>query len=175
MIKPKSSSMLQLLPYQEIGYQWLLKHIINKQGCILADDMGLGKTLQIIATILHFKNNNYIHNRNKVLIVVPLGLILNWVTEFTKFAPSIKIHVYHDKINNGKRNITKDCDIILTAYSLLVKDFKNFDREWLFIIIDEAQRIKNPETKIAKAIKSIKALHKIAITGTPFENNLSIM
>jgi hypothetical protein len=162
----------KLYPYQEIGFNWLLKNIQNKEGCILADDMGLGKTLQIISVLLHLKNINYINYKQKVLIIVPLSLIKNWLNEFEKFAPNIKIHIYHDNFDNAKRKIIDDCEVIITAYSMILQDFKEFDIDWLFLILDEAQKIKNPKIETTHKITSIKALHKIALTGTPFENNL---
>lgn len=162
----------KLYPYQEIGFNWLLKNIANKEGCILADDMGLGKTLQIIAVLLHLKNTNYINNKQKVLLIVPLSLISNWLKEFSKFAPDIKIHVYHHNFINGKREIIDNCEVIITAYSMILQDFNKFNIEWSFLILDEAQKIKNHEIKTTRKINSIKAIHKIALTGTPFENNL---
>lgn len=163
----------KLYPYQIDGYHWLLKHIQNKEGCIIADDMGLGKTIQIISVLLYLTNIHYINKDRKVLVIVPYGLILTWKKEFNMFAPSIKVHIYHDKIPNiGQRELNIECDVIITSYSLIKKDFHKFNCSWLFIIVDEAQKIKNLSTKTNVIINSINATHKIALSGTPLENNL---
>ncbi|OJW72146.1 MAG: helicase SNF2 [Candidatus Amoebophilus sp. 36-38] len=158
----------QLRPYQERGFSWLVQNIETNFGSILADDMGLGKTLQVIATILYFKNVGFLAN-NGVLIVAPTTLLSNWQREVERFAPDLKLLVYHGQ----KRELNRDCDIVITSYGLARRDTKLFNKiDWFLLVIDEAQQIKNPATEQTKAIKSIKAQHKIAMSGTPVENRL---
>lgn len=157
-----------LRPYQKNGYSWLLQNIDMGFGSILADDMGLGKTLQTIAVLLHLKNTNRIAEK-KVIIVVPSSLIMNWHNEIERFAPTLKVKVYH---SNG-REMEGDFDILLTSYALVQRDIEKINKKsWFLVIIDEAQNIKNPLTKQSKAVKSLNADHKIALSGTPVENRL---
>lgn len=157
-----------LRPYQENGFNWLLQNIDLGFGCILADDMGLGKTLQVISVILHLKNTKQIE-QEKVLIVAPSSLVINWQNEISRFAPDLRVKVYH----GSKRDMNGDFDVVLTSYALIQRDIKKINSyDWFLEVIDEAQNIKNPNTKQAKAVKSVEARHKIALSGTPVENRL---
>ena len=159
-----------LREYQQRGFMWNINNLLNGFGSILADDMGLGKTIQAIATLLYLKENNYI--KNNILIVVPTSLLTNWTNELDKFAPSLSYFAFY-----GAKRVMKKADIILTTYDLVRRDIEIFKDSKQFkidcFIIDEAQKIKNPDTNITKAIKSLKAKYKIALSGTPVENNLS--
>ena len=159
----------ELRPYQKIGYSWLIQNIQHGFGSILADDMGLGKTIQVLSAILYFKEQNKFDNESS-LIIVPPTLISNWENEIKKFAPELTYYIYHGS------NMTfplEEYDIILTSYGVVRLDLDMFlDENWLLCVIDEAQNIKNPNTEQTKAIKSIKASTKIALTGTPIENRL---
>ena len=160
----------ELRPYQKIGYSWLIHNIKNGYGSILADDMGLGKTIQVLATILYFKEKNLLETE-PTLIIVPPTLISNWEQEINKFTPELTYYIYH-----GSNRIfpIDDYDIILTSYSVVRLDLEMFlDRKWLICVIDEAQNIKNPSTQQTKAIKTVDAFNKIALTGTPIENKLT--
>ena len=159
----------ELRPYQKIGYSWLIQNIHYKFGSILADDMGLGKTIQILSAILYFKEKNQFDNEPS-LIIVPPTLISNWENEIKKFTPELTYHIYH----GPNRTFPLDeYDIILTSYGVVRLDLDMFsDENWLLCVIDEAQNIKNPNTEQTKAIKSIKASTKVALTGTPIENRL---
>ncbi len=160
----------ELRPYQLKGYEWLYKNIKVGFGSILADDMGLGKTLQVIAAILKLKQENKL-KKQKGLIIVPTTLITNWVKEFDKFAPEIKSHIYHGQ---KRELILNDIDLVITTYGLIRSDIDILTKKkWAFVVIDEAQNIKNPGTGQTKAIKKIKAPVKIAMSGTPVENRLS--
>lgn len=166
---PKSLSG-ELRPYQKIGYSWLIQNIKYNFGCILADDMGLGKTLQILTAILYFKEKNTLDNEPS-LIIVPPTLISNWENEIKKFTPELSYYIYH-----GSNRVfpLENYDIILTSYGVIRLDLDIFlDTKWFLCIIDEAQNIKNPKTQQTKAIKSVKAQTKIALTGTPIENKLT--
>lgn len=159
----------ELRPYQKIGYSWLIQNIQHGFGSILADDMGLGKTVQILSAILYFKEQNQFENES-TLIIVPPTLISNWENEIKKFTPSLSYYIYH---GSNRTFPLEEYDIILTSYGVVRLDLDMFvDKTWLLCIIDEAQNIKNPNTEQTKAIKSIKASTKIALTGTPIENRL---
>ena len=159
-----------LRPYQKIGYSWLVQNIKSGFGSILADDMGLGKTLQVLSTILHFKETKFI-DREPTLIIVPPTLLSNWEHEIKKFTPDLTYYIYHGKNRTFPLN---HYDIILTSYAIIRLDLEKFmDKTWFICVIDEAQNIKNPSTQQTRAIKNIDAFNKIALTGTPIENRLS--
>lgn len=157
-----------LRQYQKIGFNWLKTLDYLGFGGILADEMGLGKTLQTIAFIL---SNKY----KKTLIVAPTSLVYNWVSEFKKFAPSIKTA----SINGSREERVKiidsymDYDVLITTYNLLRRDLEVYKTiEFHYCVLDEAQNIKNSNSQIAAAVKEIKAQRRFALSGTPIENSL---
>lgn len=159
-----------LRPYQEKGFRWLYANIKSGFGCLLADDMGLGKTVQIISLILACKNSGELDA--PVLVTAPASLITNWEYEIKKFAPDLVTSMYH----GNKRKFMQSSDVIITTYQTMQKDVEKIKDKKLFcVILDEAQAIKNSGTKKAKAVKAIQAKAKIAMTGTPVENNLEDM
>ncbi|MFZ4084647.1 MAG: SNF2-related protein [Vampirovibrionia bacterium] len=174
-----------LRPYQERGFEWLYINYQNRLGSCLADDMGLGKTLQVLTLLLKIRQENaeraaceQSHSTNETtdkqppsLVICPTSLIGNWFKESSKFTPDLKVAVHH----GSKRNLDYEgTDLVITSYGILRQDIAKFsEREWNLLIIDEAQNIKNHETKQAKAIKALKAKNYIAMSGTPVENNLS--
>lgn len=169
-----------LRDYQKDGYRWLLRLKKNGFGGILADDMGLGKTLQVLSMLLAIKEENC---KNGIkngcsLIVCPASLVYNWQHEIKKFTPLLRcelaIGIKPDRERITSEIDEEETDVIITSYDLLRRDislykYLSFDS----MIIDEAQFIKNPTTQVAKAVKSIKASYKVAMTGTPIENRLS--
>ena len=158
-----------LRPYQKIGYSWLVQNIRYGFGSILADDMGLGKTIQILSAILYYKENNLLEDKT-ALIIVPPTLISNWENEIKKFTPDLTYFIYH---GSNRTFPLETYDIILTSYGVVRLDLDMFvDQRWFLCIIDEAQNIKNPNTEQTKAIKSVDARSKVALTGTPIENKL---
>lgn len=158
-----------LRPYQHSGYAWLYKNTQLGMGAILADDMGLGKTLQVITLLLKFKEEQLLEKK-KALIIVPTSLLTNWQKEVEKFAPALKVAIYH----GSKRAIPKTFDLLVTSYGVLRSDAKLLKKlKWCLTVIDEAQNIKNTSTIQTKAVKSIKADNYIAMSGTPVENRLS--
>ena len=159
----------QLRPYQERGFKWLYSNFKKNLGSCIADDMGLGKTLQVITLLL--KVHSAKSSDTPSLVVCPTTLIGNWVKECAKFAPSLRVSVYHGAERSLK---TKGADIVISSYGILRRDLKKFNKhDWNLFIIDEAQNIKNTETQQTKAIKSLKAKNFIAMSGTPVENRLS--
>lgn len=161
-----------LRPYQIRGYSWMYRNAQIGFGSLLADDMGLGKTLQVIAMILKFKEERLLKNE-KVLVVVPTGLLTNWRAEIEKFAPDLNCATYH----GADRTIPKNqdsFDIILTSYGIVRSDAAKLKKmKWMAIVADESQNIKNQDTAQSKALKSIPASTFIAMSGTPVENRLS--
>ena len=158
----------ELREYQEYGYKWLCYLMDNNLGGCLADDMGLGKTLQAISVLtrLHEKRGT------KSLVVMPKSLIYNWESEIKRFSPKLKVGIYYGNFRN--REIIKKSSVILTTYGTIrndieiIKDYK-FDA----VILDESQNIKNVNAQTTKAIMLLDTKHRIALSGTPIENNLS--
>ncbi|GGI16724.1 DEAD/DEAH box helicase [Gottfriedia solisilvae] len=164
-----------LRAYQQKGFEWLI-HLKNMGfGALLADDMGLGKTIQSIAYLAYRKEHE--EQRGASLIVCPTSVINNWKREIETFYPGLTIHVHY----GGNRlkgsdllSIVRDVDIIITSYALSVLDYEDLKQyAWKSIILDEAQNIKNPSTKQSRAVRGLKAEHRIALTGTPMENRLT--
>lgn len=159
-----------LREYQKRGFGWLYKNAKLNLGSLIADDMGLGKTIQVITALLKLKEEKII-NSDPGIIIAPTTLLSNWEKEIEKFAPSLKTFIYHGQLRKLKDS---KADLIITTYGLIKRDMEKFkERKWPFIVIDEAQNIKNPDTQQTKAVKSLKSDIKIAMSGTPVENRLS--
>ena len=160
-----------LRPYQHRGFSWMYKNAKIGFGSVIADDMGLGKTVQVITTLLKFKEEGLLKGK-KVLIVAPTGLLTNWQYELQKFAPVFNTKIYHG--TNRKLDKKEDFDILISSYGIIRSDADDMKKyKWHTLVIDEAQNIKNTTTFQTKAIKSIKADYFIAMSGTPVENRLS--
>ena len=156
----------KLRNYQVEGFNWLNEIANLKVGGILADEMGLGKTIQIIAFLLSQKGK-------KSIVITPTSLIYNWRDEFNKFAPSLNVGIIHGDKKNRVVMMEKDFDVIVTTYGLIKNDYEYYkEKEFDFCIIDEAQNIKNSKAQNTKYVKAIKASCRIALSGTPMENNL---
>ena len=159
-----------LRPYQLTGYRWMVRNSKIGFGSLIADDMGLGKTLQVIAALLKFKQEGRL-SREKALVIVPTTLLTNWEKEIEKFAPSLKHSVYH---GSGRELDIRNCDLLLTTYGTVRSDLKKLKPvKWGAVVVDEAQNIKNSRTDQTKAVKSLTAGFRIAMSGTPVENRLS--
>ncbi len=158
-------------PYQHRGYSWMYRNSRIGFGSIIADDMGLGKTVQVIALMLKLKEEQAINEKQKALVIVPTGLLTNWQAEIAKFAPSLSTHVFHGTARDLKQF---DADVMLTTYGVARGDSELLRKQkWQVMVIDEAQNIKNHEAGQSKAIKTIPANIRIAMSGTPVENRLS--
>lgn len=156
--------------YQKQGYQWMRFLSHYGFGGILADDMGLGKTLQAI-TLLKSLNPS-----EQSLVVTPTSLVYNWEDEIIKFAPDLKVSVItgDKKIRSQAFENMKNSQVIITSYGLLKRDIDTYmEYNFKYCFIDEAQHIKNPNSLNAKSVKAIKAMTKLALTGTPIENSLT--
>jgi SNF2 family DNA or RNA helicase len=166
-----------LRKYQQNGLNWLYFLHSLQFGACLADDMGLGKTVQIIAFLMLLKNNK--EKNNCSLLVIPASLLSNWENEINRFAPSLKFYIAHPGVNPQskelllKNKLSSKYDLVITTYATLQKYESLKDRKWYYIILDEAQAIKNPGTKQTKAVKKLKCFNRIILTGTPIENKLS--
>ena len=161
----------KLRPYQEEGLSWL-KFIHNlRSGGVLADDMGLGKTVEAIAVLLAVKTAG---EPFKCLIVAPTSVVPNWQRELERFAPSLKVALWHGAERREQEEALEKAEVIITSYALLRRDIEFLERlELDYAILDEAQNIKNPASATAQAAKRLKAGRRLALTGTPIENRLS--
>ena len=161
----------ELRPYQVDGVKWLTTLYKYSLGGILADDMGLGKTIETIAFI------NTIKNDKPILIVSPKSLVFNWVSEFNKFAKDIPVYPIIGAVEERKKIIKKikndKFGVFFISYDSLRNEYENLtDFTFDLVILDEAQFIKNMHAKKTNAVKQMNALHTIALTGTPIENNI---
>ncbi|WP_316570508.1 DEAD/DEAH box helicase [Neobacillus sp. YIM B06451] len=172
-----------LRPYQQHGMSWLLFLRQFGFGAVLADDMGLGKTIQLISYLLSVKEKAAEAGgldegmTSPALIICPTSVLGNWQKELERFAPSLRVHLHYGpnrQKGDGFAETAAESDVVLTSYGLSHLDEEEFSRmEWSTIAIDEAQNIKNANTKQSRAVRKLRGLHHIALTGTPMENRLS--
>ncbi|GAB3964550.1 hypothetical protein GCM10028806_02230 [Spirosoma terrae] len=158
-----------LRDYQREGLNWLnFLDDLGFGGC-LADDMGLGKTLQIIAFLLLQRSK-----RGSIpsLIVVPTSLLFNWQAELTKFAPSLSVYTFYGGNRTQKKSLFDQFDVVLTSYGTLLSDVRFLkDYPFNYIVLDESQAIKNPDSQRYQAVRRLQSRNKLVLTGTPIENN----
>ncbi|WP_027409234.1 DEAD/DEAH box helicase [Anoxybacteroides tepidamans] len=164
-----------LRPYQQRGVDWLLFLRRFRLGACLADDMGLGKTVQMLAYFTYV--NEQERTNRPFLLICPTSVLGNWQKECERFAPHLKIYVHHGANRAKGEQFAKaanEADLVLTTYSLAHLDCEELSSvQWDTICLDEAQNIKNADTKQARAIRKFNGGHKIALSGTPMENRLS--
>ncbi len=178
----------KLRPYQEQGLGWLSFLRWFGVGGVLADDMGLGKTIQVLAML---------HNRKLVahkkpgagegaeqdhadalphrptLVIAPKSVVFNWLDETEHFAPDLKVLAYSGTERQALRSDFDDYDMIVTSYGLMRRDIADLkEHKFDYVVLDEAQAIKNPASQSAKAARLLTARHRLALTGTPIENHL---
>ena len=157
-----------LRDYQKKGIQWLQMLHHYGFGGILADDMGLGKTLQAIAFL-----SSQLQENSRVLILAPSGLIYNWADEFQKFAPNLDVVVVHGLKPYRETILAEKHQIYVTSYAIFRQDSEIYqDLSFDFLFLDEAQVMKNAQTKIAKTLRKFVVPSVFALSGTPIENNL---
>lgn len=162
---PKLNATLR--DYQKYGYKWLKYLTDNNLGACLADDMGLGKTLQAIALL----SNLHEEKKKKSIVIMPKSLIYNWENEIKKFSPKLKVGVYYG-INRDFSSLKK-VDVILTTYGTIRNDIENLlEHKFDLLILDESQNIKNINSQTTKAVLLLNAKKRVALSGTPIENNL---
>ncbi len=157
--------------YQQAGLAWLQFLRRFGFGGILADDMGLGKTIQTLAHLLIEKEQK--RAKKPTLVIAPTSLMFNWRREAERFAPSLKICLWHGTHRKKLRRQLMQSDLVLTSYPLIARDAKLLSGyQWHMLILDEAQAIKNPRAAVSSAVKQLKANHRLCLTGTPLENHL---
>lgn len=187
-----------LRPYQQEGYNWMFHLYKNDFGGCLADDMGLGKTLQTLVLLKKVTEEKKILDYGPVksefnqqltifdkietskvlkakpsLIIVPTSLVYNWMREIIRFVPNIKTAFYGGQLRKSLKHYYDNNDIIITSYGIIrndIESFKNFD--FLYLVLDESQMVKNPFSKTYKALLKINCDYKLLLTGTPIENSL---
>ncbi|MDR3340475.1 MAG: DEAD/DEAH box helicase [Candidatus Symbiothrix sp.] len=158
-----------LRAYQEDGFRWMMRLAEWEGGACLADDMGLGKTVQTLAVLLQRATEG------PALVVCPVSVIGNWVSETARFAPTIQVKTLGSSATNRKELIeTLDAgDLLITSYGLLQSEDELLsEREFATVVLDEAHAIKNYATKTSKASMQLKGAFRIALTGTPIQNHL---
>ncbi len=169
-VKLPKSVKATLRPYQQEGLNWLVFLNQNQLGGCLADDMGLGKTLQTIALLAYLKSKK--KAKKPSLIVAPTTLIFNWQKEFEKFAPSIKQLIYTGIDRKKELDNFEKYDVVITTYGSVLNDVELLTKkEFYYVVLDESQAIKNPNSKRYKSVRLLNAENRLALTGTPIENN----
>ena len=189
----------ELRPYQKEGFGWMTLLQESMFGGCLADDMGLGKTIQTLALLLNSKGKvngekfepvqkpalgqlsifDSLQQANAPasatsVIVMPTSLIHNWESEIKKFAPGLKCFKYIGQNRTKDISIFNEFDVILTTYGTVRNDFELLrEYKFFYIILDESQYIKNPDSKIYKAVNQLRSKHRLVLTGTPIENSLT--
>ncbi|RME83936.1 MAG: DEAD/DEAH box helicase [Caldilineae bacterium] len=165
-----------LRPYQRYGYAWLHTHRHLGLGACLADDMGLGKSVQAISLLLR-EQIELGDLPQPTLLICPTSLLGNWRREFERFAPHLRVFIHYgpERPRNGDFAATvSKYDVVLTSYSLARRDAEWVQQyTWYGLILDEAQKIKNPQTQITQVVNQIPAQFRVALTGTPVENRLT--
>jgi SNF2 family DNA or RNA helicase len=177
VLPPPAGLQATLRPYQQYGFSWL--HFARRWGLgvILADDMGLGKTVQTLALTQQLKEEMDGELPAPILLICPTSVVTNWEQEKEKFAPNLKtvVHQGGDRLRGDDfAAAAHQSDMVLTSYALVRRDETSLKQiEWFGVVLDEAQNIKNPQTKQARVIRSLPANFRLALTGTPVENRLS--
>ncbi len=169
--EPPKTLKATLRPYQQRGLDWLWFLNRYSLGGVLADDMGLGKTVQALGLLLKAKKQE---GRKPSLVVVPASVVVNWQEESERFAPSLSVLDLTGPNRVERFEKLATADLCVTNYALLRRDVERLaEVDFRYVILDEAQNIKNPESQTARASKRLRADHRLALTGTPIENRLS--
>ena len=170
-VAPPAGLQATLRPYQQEGLDWLQFLREYELAGILADDMGLGKTVQALAHLVVEKESGRMDRPS--LVVAPTSLMTNWSQEAARFAPNLRVLVLHGLDRKQHFDKINDHDLVITSYPLLPRDQAMLlEQEFHYLILDEAQFIKNPKTQYAQIACALKARHHLCLTGTPMENHL---
>ena len=165
-----------LFPFQERGHGWLRLLGDLGVGAILADDMGLGKTVQAIAMLASEREDAGEETLGPTLVVCPMSVVKQWGAEIHRFAPSLHVHLHHGPARLGAQELAhaaRGHDVVVTSYDIATRDADALAAiAWDRLLLDEAQDVKNPATKRARALRRLHARRKLAMTGTPIENRL---
>ncbi len=179
-IGPRSGVRATLRPYQLEGVRWLDLLTNLGLGACLADDMGLGKTLQVLALLAHRRHRRS-GGRRPSLLIVPASLLGNWQQEAERFTPRLRLMLLHpamtprdtlEAIAASPEEGLRHYDLVVTTYAMLTRQEWLTALDWRLAILDEAQAIKNSETRQSRAVRRLKADARVALTGTPVENRL---
>jgi SNF2 family DNA or RNA helicase len=166
-----------LRPYQQVGVRWLYLLATLGLGACLADDMGLGKTIQVLSLLLVLKRQAN-GQQQPSLLVAPASLLANWASELERFAPSLKAIIAHPSAlpASALKDLPSEqlhgVDLVITSYGSLLRVPWIAKTAWRLAVVDEAQAIKNPDAKQTRAVKTLNARARFALTGTPVENRL---
>lgn len=168
-IEPPAHLTAILRPYQVSGFQWLNYLSEVNWGGILADDMGLGKTVQALSFLHHYKKE---HGKLRALVVCPTTLMFNWENEVKKFTPSLKWYIHHGSGRMQQMDLYENTEIVITTYGTLRSDIQLFTSSVFdYVVLDESQAIKNPQSKVTKAASLLNAKNRLCMSGTPLQNN----
>ncbi len=170
----------ELRPYQQRGLAWLAFLSSLGLGACLADDMGLGKTPQTLALLLAEREQRPTRGRTRpgpTLVICPVSVCGNWQREAERFAPSLRVHVHYgrERLKGAAfARAARRSDMVITTYALALRDRETLTAvEWERVVLDEAQNVKTREAKQTRAIRTLRARHRVALTGTPVENRLA--
>jgi hypothetical protein len=167
---------IPLFPFQERGHGWLRMLGDLGVGAILADDMGLGKTVQAIAMLLSERDEVGPGVLGPTLVVCPMSVVKQWGAEIERFGPSLRVHLHHggDRLRAASfAEAARGADVVVTSYDIATRDVEALAAvAWDRLLLDEAQDVKNPATKRARALRRLHARRRVAMTGTPIENRL---
>lgn len=170
-VAPPAGLRLELRPYQLEGLAWLQFLRAQNLCGILADDMGLGKTAQTLAHLLLEKEAGRLDRPS--LVILPTSLVFNWKSEAARFAPDLRVLPLHGPERKRRFGEIQEHDVVLTTYPLLWRDADELTRHpYHLLILDEAQTVKNAQSRSAEAVRQLEARHRLCLTGTPLENHL---
>ncbi|MGN6742595.1 MAG: DEAD/DEAH box helicase, partial [Amnibacterium sp.] len=178
-VPPPDGLRAELRPYQADGLAWLAFLHRHGLGGVLADDMGLGKTLQCLALVQHVAEQPA-RIRRPFLVVAPTSVVSNWAAEAARFTPGLVVRTVTATEARGTtvEEAARDADLVVTSYALLRLDAEAYQAVgrgggWAGLILDEAQTVKNPDSRIHECVRDLEAPVKLAVTGTPLENSLT--
>ena len=171
---PPRQLLATLRPYQHQGFSWLAFLTRRGLGALLADDMGLGKTMQVISLLLHDQESG--EAMLPTLLVCPTSLVGNWRRELARFAPGLRVRVHHGAGRGSDADLEGAAgrsDVVITTYGIVARDDTLRSLSWRGVVLDEAQNVKNADSRQSRAIRELRGEYRVAMTGTPVENRLT--